>query len=334
MSASNRVVSEQAWRNLGLDLVRATEAAALAAGRWMGMGGGADADESAARAMLGVLNTLPIDGRVVIGEEGRTDTCPLPSTGQRVGTCQGPEVDLVVDPIDGRDLLARGHPGAMAVMAGAVRDGFWCPAPALYMDKIVVSSEVADALVPECMDAPAAWTLALIARVKGVPLSDLTVFVLDRPRHAHLVDEIRAAGVRVMLRTEGDIYGALLAATPGSGVDALMGIGGIPEGLIAACALKALGGAMLGRLAPQSAEERAGAEAAGLDLRRVLMTNELVAGRMVFFAATGITDGPLLSGVRYDGARARSNSLIMRGETGTRRTIVAEHLLENRLPVG
>jgi len=197
------------------------------------------------------------------------------------------------------------------------------------MDKIVVNAEVAPALVPDCLTAPAAWTLDLVARVKGKQISDLTAFVLDRPRHAPLIAEIRAAGARVMLRPDGDISEALLASSLDSKVDILMGTGGIPEGLIVACAVKALNGAMLGKLDPQSVEERRAVQDAGMDVRRVLTADDLVASSEVFFAATGITDGPLLEGVQYSAKRARSNSLVLRGETKTRRVITAEHLLRN-----
>jgi fructose-1,6-bisphosphatase II len=195
------------------------------------------------------------------------------------------------------------------------------------MDKIVVDREAAQALVPECMDAPAAWILALVARVKGKDVRDLVVFVLDRPRHRHLIDEIRSVGARAMLRSDGDVAGALLAATPETGVDLLMGVGGVPEGVIAACAVKAIRGGMLGRLAPQSDEERAAVEAAGLDTGQVLTCDELVAGDQIFFAATGITDGAMLHGVQYHRNRAETESLVLRRETGTRRVIRAEHLL-------
>ena len=314
-------------RNLGLDLVRVTEASALAAGRWMGLGRRNDADQAAASAMFEALNTLDMDGYVVIGEEGKLGTHSPLDSGNRVGTRDGPEMDVVVDPIEGRNLLARGHPDAMAVVGVAPRGSMWSPKPAIYMEKIVVSCEVAEALVPECMDAPVAWTLALVARATGKPVRDLVVFVLDRPRHRHLIDEIRAAGARAILRSDGDVLGALLAATSDTGVDLLMGIGGVAEGVIAACAIKALRGGMLGRLAPQSEPERAGIEAAGLDLDQILSCDELVSSNQVFFAATGITEGTLLSGVRYHGDVAETESLVLRCETGTRRLIHAEHVI-------
>ena len=251
-----------------------------------------------------------------------------------MGTGRGPALDVVVDAIDGCRLLAQGHGTAVSVAAAAPRDALWAPAPAVYMDKIVVGKEIGAALVPECMDAPAAWTLALIARAKGRRVSDLVVFVLARPSSRASDRRNPQRGARVMLSPDGDIVGALLAITPNSGVDVLMGIGGVPEGLMGACAVRAAGGAMLGRLAPQSASEREAVQAAGLDTRRILTSEELVSSNQVFFAATGITDGPLLEGVRYMGERATTHSLILRGETHTRRKMVTEHLLEERPPAG
>jgi fructose-1,6-bisphosphatase II len=318
-------MSERASRNWGLDLVRVTEAAARRAGRWMGLGKRDEADLDSIEAMAQALNDIDMDGYIVIGEEGKLGVHSALESGRKVGSGAGPELDVVVDPIDGRNLLAQGHPGAIAVAAVAPRGRMWSPAHAVYMEKIVVDRAVAGALVAECMDAPAAWTLALIARVKHKQIRDLVVFVLDRPRHAALVEEIRQAGARVMLRTDGDVAGAMMAASPGGGVDVLLGIGGVPEGVIAACAVKAFGGTMLGRLAPQSAAERDAVAATGMDLRRILTGDELIAGEQVFFAATGITDGPLLHGVHYQGERAETHSLVLRADTGSRRMISAEH---------
>ncbi|HBY98387.1 MAG TPA: class II fructose-bisphosphatase [Chloroflexi bacterium] len=314
--------------NFGVDLVRATEAAALSAGRWMGLGKRDEADDAAAHAMFESLNELDVDGYIVVGEEGKLGVRSPLESGRRVGTGNGPAMDVVVDPIDGRALLAQGRPGAIAVAAVASRGSMWSPTPAVYMEKIVVDRDVAHALVPECMDAPAAWTLALVANVKKKAVRDLVVFVLDRARHADLIEEIRRAGARVMLRSDGDIAGAVMAASPGRGVDILMGVGGVAEGVIAACAVKAMGGAMLGRLAPQSERERAAVEAAGLDIRRILACDEVVSGEQLYFAATGITDGPILSGVQYHGNRAETASLVLRYETGRRRIIQTEHVVE------
>jgi fructose-1,6-bisphosphatase II len=278
--------------------------------------------------MAQALNTLDMDGVIVIGEEGRAGaSCGLVS-GERVGTGKGPHLDVVVDPVDGRTMLAQGRSGAVSVAAVAPHGALWAPRPAVYMEKLVVNHAAADALAPECMDAPAAWTLALVARAKGKHVRDLVVFVLDRPRHAELIEEIRTAGARVWLRGDGDISGALLAAMPNGRVDVLMGVGGAPEGVIAACAVKALRGAMLMRPAPQSAIERAAIADSGIDPKRILTGSELIRGDSIFFAATGITDGPLLEGVRYHRDRAETHSLILRGETGTRRNLQAEHLLE------
>ncbi|MBC8444936.1 MAG: class II fructose-bisphosphatase [Chloroflexi bacterium] len=314
--------------SLGLDLVRATEGAALAAGTWMGLGKAEEADEKATEKMISILDTIEMDGQIIIGEGTRLNHHGPLQTGRSVGTGDGHQIDVVADPIDGRALLAQGHPGAISVVAVAPQGTLWAPTQGVYMEKIVVDSQVAPFLVPECMDAPAAWTLALVARAKHKRVSDLIAFVLDRPRHSDLVDEIRRAGARVILRSEGDIAGALMAISSDSGVDILMGVGGIAEGLIAACAAKATGGGMLGRLAPQDAEEESAIRAAGWDAGRILTVDEMVARSTVLFAATGITDGPLLSGVRYRGDRATSNSMILCGETSTRRVISAEHLLE------
>jgi len=314
-------------RNTGLDLVRATEAAALSAARFMGLGLRDEANRAAAAAMARALNGLEINGRIVIGEEGRTGVASDLSGGQAVGTGHGPLMDVVVDPIDGRRLLAQGRAGAIAVAAVAPGNAMWSPSPAIYMEKIVVDRTAAAALVPECLDAPAAWTLALVARAKGKPVRDMVVFVLDRPRHADLVAEIRAAGARAMLADDGDIAGAVLAAAPDGDVDLLMGVGGAAEGVIGACAAKAVGGGMLARLAPQGPQERDALLAAGHEPGRVLSCGDLVASDQIFFVATGITDSPLLRGVRLDGPRATTNSLILRCETRTRRTIFAEHLV-------
>lgn len=315
-------------RNLGLDLVRATEAAALSAGRWMGLGKPLEADQAASEAMFSVLNTLDMDGRIVLGEEARLGVHSALHTGQRVGTGDGPETDVVVDAVDGRRLLAEGRSGAISVAAIAPRGSMWAPSAGVYMEKIVVDRDVAHALVPECMDAPAAWVLALVARVKKKPVRDLLVYVLERPRHQDLIEEIRSAGARVMLRADGDIAGALLAVTPRASADILMGVGGIAEGVMAACAVKAMRGAMLGRLSPQSEEERRAVEMAGLDPRQIITCDELVSSDEIFFAATGITDGPLLSGVHYHGHEAETESLILRSETGIRRIIDAEHRID------
>ncbi len=323
---------EAPGRNLGLDLVRVTEAAALAAGRWMGRSAKAAGDGAAVQAMRLVLADVEMDGIVVIGE-GEKDHAPMLFNGEAVGTGEGPRMDVAVDPIDGTSLLAFGRPDAIAVIAVAPRGTMWSPGPAHYMSKIVVGRDARAALSRTSLDEPAEAVVAAVATAKGLRVRDLTVFVLDRPRHAALIAEIQAAGARLVLRSDGDVLGALLAATPGSGVDLLMGIGGTPEGVISACAVRALGGAMAGRLAPQRDPERAAVAAAGLDTDAVLTEEELVRSDDVFFAATGVTDGVLMSGVRYSGDGAVTESIVIRGRSGTRRTVHAEHRLDKLMKI-
>jgi fructose-1,6-bisphosphatase II len=312
--------------NIGLDLVRVTEAAAIAAGRWMGMGKPEQADQAATKALLETLHSVEIDGCIAVGIEKTQKLYPLPR-GDKIGSGKGPHIDIVLDAVDGISQLAKGYPGAISVIAVAPNGCMWAPATGIYMDKIVVNKDVAPYLVQECVTAPAAWTLALVARAKGKKVQDLTVFLLDRPRHKDLIDEIRTAGARVMLRSDGDISMGIQAAMPESRIDILMGAGGIPEGLILACAVKAFGGAMLGRLDPQSDSEREAIEVVGLDPDQVLTVDELVSGDEVFFAATGITRGSLLNGVQYEGDHATTNSLILRGETHTQRRIFTQHYI-------
>jgi fructose-1,6-bisphosphatase II len=318
--------NEHLSRNLGLDLVRVTEAAALAAGRWMGFGDPASANQAAAEAMAEALNTLDMRGVIVIGEEFKVGDQFALATGKVVGNDAGEEMDLVLDAIDGVRILARSHSDAISVIAATPRGAMLSLFPANYVEKIIVDQEAAGALVPECLDAPAGWTLALVARVKKKSVRDLVVFVLDRPRHQALIQEIRAAGARVLLRSDGDVAGALAALTH-AGADLVMGTGGAPEGLIAACAVKSLGGGMICRLAPQSEEERVRVEAAGLDIRRIYTCDDLVSGDEIFFAATGITDGAVLSGVHYLGNEGRTESLVLRCQTGSRRVIQSVHRL-------
>ncbi|MBZ0159941.1 class II fructose-bisphosphatase [Candidatus Methylomirabilis sp.] len=311
-------------RDLALELVRVTEAAALAAGRWMGRGQKDAGDEAAVHAMRAMLRTVDIDGVVVIGE-GEKDEAPMLFNGETVGTGRGPAVDIAVDPVEGTSLLAHGRPDSIAVIGVAPRGTMWSPGPGFYMNKLVVGREAREAISPLSLAAPVADTLAAIAKAKHKAVTDLTVFILDKPRHAGLIADVRAAGARVLTRTDGDVAGALMAATPGSGVDILMGIGGTPEGVIAACAVRALGGAMLGQLAPQKPGEREALLAAGLDINRVLTERDLVSSDDVFFAATGITDGLLMQGVRYTDGGSTTHSIVMRGKSRTRRTIQAEH---------
>ena len=316
-------------RNLGLELVRATEAAAYTAGLWRGMGDAYVADHAAANKMLDVLNTIAIDGVLVIGEEIKANYDGPLTTNTEVGMKGLPAVDLVVDPIDGLDLLAKGYPGSIAAAALAPRGSFWVPSGANYMNKIVVDSDVAPYLVHECMDSPAAWTLALVARAKGVKVNKLRVFMLDRPRHEELISEIRMAGAHVILYPDGDIAGALMVCTPHSGVDLMMGTGGIAEGLMAASAVRAMGGAMLGRLDPQSRREKDAVLNAGYDINNILTAEDMIDSEQIFFAATGITDSSLLRRVTYARNKAETESITLRNETRTRRRIIAEHLLDN-----
>lgn len=313
--------------NIGLDLARATEAAALAAGRWAGLGDPTTAEHAGTEAMLSVLQELELDGRVCLGEADRLGEEVTFTTGQRIGAGRGPAVDVLAKAIEGSRLLAGGYPGALSAVAIAPAGAISAFDGVHYMEKIVVNEQVAPALVPECLDAPAAWTLALVARAKGKPVRDLIVFVLDRPRHADLVAEIRAAGAHVLLRSGGDLAGSLMAGLRDSTVDLLIGTGGVLQGLLTACAIKAAGGAMLGRLTPQNPEEAARLRAAPPEFRAVRSAEEMVQGQIAFFSATAITDGPLLHGVRYHGRWAESNTIIMRAEIGVRRIILTEHLL-------
>jgi fructose-1,6-bisphosphatase II len=314
--------------NLGLDLVRVTEAAALSAGRWMGTKQPDQADRATTEAMVTTLNKLDITGKIVIGEEQRLGVHTSLDSGRKVGTGKGPSLDVVLDPIDGTELLSVGHSDAISVIGVAPQGTMHSLYPAVYMDKIVVDREAADLLVPECIDAPVAWTLAHVARGKNKKVRDLVVFVLNRPRHKHLIEEICTAGARVILRSQGDIAGAIMAASPHVHVDLLMGIGGVTEGVIAACGIKALGGAMLGRLAPQSNHERTAVRDSKLDTKHIFNCEELISGNEVIFVATGVTDGRLMSGVHYHGDRAQTESIILRGKTKTRRVIITEHLIE------
>ncbi|MBI5351069.1 MAG: class II fructose-bisphosphatase [Chloroflexi bacterium] len=320
-------MNETPNRNLALDLVRVTEAAALAASHWMGRGQKEAGDGAAVEAMRLILCTVEMDGVVVIGE-GAKDEAPMLFDGEKIGNGRGPAVDVAVDPIEGTALLAYGRPDAISVVGIAPRGTMWSPGPAYYMNKLVVGREARSALHAGLLAAPVSETLSAIAAALAKPLGDLTIFVLDKPRHQKLIADIREAGARVLLRTDGDVAGALMAAMPNSGVDVLMGIGGTPEGVIAACAVRALGGAMLGQLAPQKEDERKAIESAGLDLDEVLTENELVRSDDVFFAATGITDGVLMPGVHYSGEGASTVSIVMRGKTGTIRKIYAEHRLD------
>jgi fructose-1,6-bisphosphatase II len=311
-------------RNLALDLVRVTEAAAMAAGRWVGRGDKDAGDGAAVDAMRKLINSLPMRGTVVIGE-GEKDNAPMLFNGEQVGDGTGPEVDVAVDPIDGTTLMSKGMPNALAVLAVAERGSMFDPSAVFYMEKLAVGPDYSDVID---ITAGATENLRRIAAVKRSRIEDVVVCVLDRPRHAELVAEIRQAGARIKFISDGDIAGAIAAAREQSSVDVLMGIGGTPEGITAACALKCLGGMMQGRLWPRDDEERQKAIDAGHDLDRVLTTDQLVTGENAFFVATGVTSGELLRGVRYRDGGAFTQSIVMRSKSGTVRVIDSYHRLE------
>ena len=311
-------------RNLALELVRVTETAAIAASRWIGMGEKNLADKAAVDAMRRMISSVSMNGVVVIGE-GEKDQAPMLFNGEVVGDGTGPSCDVAVDPIDGTTLTAKGMNNAISVIAVAPRNSMFDPSAVFYMNKLVVGPEAAGVID---INVSTGENLRAIAAAKRVPVSSLTVVLLDRPRHDQLVADIRTAGARIKFITDGDVAGAVMAARPETGIDVLMGIGGTPEGIIAACAMKCMGGAIQGKLHPRSDEERAAAAKAGLDLNRVYSTDDLVAGDDHFFAATGITDGELLRGVRFTNSGMRSQSIVMRSKSKTIRIIETEHPLE------
>ncbi|KUN27588.1 fructose 1,6-bisphosphatase [Streptomyces antibioticus] len=317
------VPSEAPDRNLALELVRVTEAAAMAAGRWVGRGDKNGADGVAVRAMRTLVSTVSMNGVVVIGE-GEKDEAPMLFNGERVGDGTGPECDIAVDPIDGTTLTAKGMPNAISVLAAADRGSMFDPSAVFYMDKLVTGPEAADFVD---INAPVSVNIRRVAKAKRSTPEDVTVVILDRPRHEGIIKEIREAGARIKLISDGDVAGSIYALREGTGVDMLLGIGGTPEGIISACAVKCLGGTIQGKLWPKDDEERARAIDAGHDLDRVLMTDDLVSGDNVFFVATGITDGELLRGVRYRSETATTDSIVMRSKSGTVRRIDSEHRL-------
>lgn len=310
-------------RNLALELVRVTEAAAMAAGRWVGRGDKNGADGAAVNAMRTLIGTVGMNGVVVIGE-GEKDNAPMLYNGEQVGSGEGPECDVAVDPVDGTTLVAKGMANGIAVMAVAPRHTMYDPSAVFYMEKLVVGPEAADVVD---IRLPVAENIRRVAKAKGSPVDDVTVVLLDRPRHDDLATQIRATGARIKFISDGDVAGAVEAARPDTGLDMLIGIGGTPEGIIAACAMKCMGGLIQGRLWPKDDEERQKAIDAGHDLDRVLSTDDLVSGDDCFFVATGITDGELLRGVRYRSSIARTHSLVMRSRSGTIRSIESEHQL-------
>jgi fructose-1,6-bisphosphatase II len=310
-------------RNLALELVRVTEAAAMAAGRWVGRGDKNGADGAAVNAMRTLIGTVGMNGVVVIGE-GEKDNAPMLYNGEQVGSGEGPECDVAVDPVDGTTLVAKGMANGIAVMAVSARGSMYDPSAVFYMEKLVVGPEAADVVD---IRLPVAENIRRVARAKGSPVDDVTVVLLDRLRHEDLAAQIRATGARIKFISDGDVAGAVEAARPDTGLDMLVGIGGTPEGIIAACAMKCMGGLIQGKLWPRDEEERQKAIDAGHDLDRVLSTDDLVSGDDCFFVATGITDGELLRGVRYRSSIARTHSLVMRSRSGTIRSIESEHQL-------
>ena len=326
MSPKDLNVSPQSPdRNLALELVRVTEAAAMAAGRWVGRGDKNDADGVAVNAMRVMISTIGMNGTVVIGE-GEKDNAPMLYNGEQVGDGTGPECDVAVDPIDGTTLTAKGMSNAISVLAVAPRGTMFDPSAVFYMEKLVTGPEAAGVVD---IRLPVAENIHQIAKAKGSRPEDVTVVVLDRPRHDQLVQEIRATGARIKFIIDGDVAGAIMAARPDTGIDLLLGVGGTPEGIIAACAMKCLGGVIQGRLWPQDDDERQKALDHGhnLDQDHILTTDDLVTGDDCFFVATGITDGELMRGVRYRANGATTDSLVMRSRSGTIRSITSEHQL-------
>ena len=316
-------------RNLALELVRVTEAAAMAASQWVGRGDKNAADHAAVEAMRHVLGGVDMDGVVVIGE-GEKDEAPMLYIGERVGNGSLPEVDIAVDPIDGTRLTSLGMPSAVSVVALAERGALYSAPPGIvYMEKLAVGPE---AVGKVDIRRPVAENLAAVAAAKGMRLSDVTVIILDRPRHEALVREVRETGARIRFITDGDVAGALMAALPGTGIHILLGIGGAPEAVVAACALKCTGGEMQCRLWPRNDDERRAAEESGADLEQVLGIDDLARGNNLFFSVTGITDGELVRGVKYARNTVTTQSLVMRSSSGTIRTIDAVHRLD-KLPL-
>ncbi|HKH53395.1 MAG TPA: class II fructose-bisphosphatase [Mycobacterium sp.] len=310
-------------RNLALELVRVTEAGAMAAGRWVGRGDKEGGDGAAVDAMRELVNSVSMRGVVVIGE-GEKDNAPMLYNGEEVGNGDGPDCDFAVDPIDGTTLMSKGLPNAISVLAVAERGAMFDPSAVFYMDKIAVGPEAVHAID---ITAPIGENIRQVARAKHSSVSDMTVCILDRPRHEKLIAEVREAGARIRLITDGDVAGAISACRPNSGTDLLAGVGGTPEGIIAAAAIRCMGGAIQGKLAPKDDDERQKAIDAGYDLDQILSTEDLVSGENVFFCATGVTDGDLLKGVQYYGGGCTTQSIVMRSKSGTVRMVEAYHRL-------
>ena len=319
----NSKMEKKPTRNIALELVRVTEAAAMAAGRFFGRGDKLEADGAAVDAMRLIMNEIEMDGRVVIGE-GEKDRAPMLYNGESVGTGDPPFLDIAVDPVEGTELIAKGMPNAIATVAAAPRDTMFDPGSMFYMSKIAVGPEAKDVID---IDAPVKDNLTKIAKAKGMKVSDLTVVILDRSRHQRLINEVRECGARIRLILAGDVAGALMAAWPGTGIDVLMGIGGTPEAVLAACGLRAMRGMIQGILWPRNAQDRQYAIDEGIDLSRVLTLDDLVSSDDTFFVATGISEGPLLAGVGYSGGYVHTHSLVARGLTCTVREISGHHHL-------
>lgn len=308
-------------KNLAFDLVRVTESAALSAARWLGLGNKEGGDGAAVDAMRLSFNSLDINGTVIIGE-GEKDNAPMLYNGEKIGTGEGASLDIAVDPVEGTNLLALGRPNSISVIGACAAGTMYNPGPSYYMQKIAVGPEARNVID---IDAPVKDNLKNIAKARGKDIHDLVVFVLDKPRHQKLIQEIREAGARIQLHTDGDVAGALMVADPKGGIDVMMGTGGTPEGVIAACALKGVGGQLLGRLDPQSMVEREAIERAGVDMREILSIESLIKSDDAFFAATGISGGSFLNGVEFIGGGAITHSLVIRAKTGTMRYIESHH---------
>jgi fructose-1,6-bisphosphatase II len=323
------MTKRQPDRNLALDLARVTEAAALASARWLGLGNKEDGDGAAVDAMRISFNAMDINGRVVIGE-GEKDEAPMLYNGESVGSGVGPRMDIAVDPVEGTRLLAHGRPNAISVVAMTPEGSMYSPGPAFYMKKLVVPPEAAGMVD---IEEPVERTLRKVAQALNKEVRDLVVFVLDKERHQELIADIRKAGARIQLHTDGDVAGALMAVIPDTGIDLMMGTGGTPEGVLAAVAIRVLGGEMQAMLDPQSAMERERVLEDGRDLKQVLRMDDLVSSDDIFFAATGITDGVFLKGVDFTGKGAKTTSLVMRGLTGTVRNIESSHRFDKLMRI-
>ena len=322
-------MNDKPSRNLALELVRVTESAALSAGRYMGRGQKEAADEAAVDAMRLVLNSIEMDAVVVIGE-GEKDEAPMLFNGEELGTGDPPAVDIAVDPIDGTRPLANGFINSIATVAIAPRGTMYDPGPFMYMDKIAVGPEAVGMVD---IKAPVDVNLKRIARIKDMNVADLTVVMLDRPRHANLIREVRECGARIRLIPDGDVAGAMMTCWPDAGVDVLMGVGGTPEGVLAACALRGMGGEIHGKLYARSDDELNRGIEMGYDFQKVITMDDLVSSKDVFFAATGITDGALLDGIKYVSHGAITDSIVIRGETGTVRQIISRHNFDKLNPI-